>query len=279
MRLREVLGGDRIDAAKLRDDGVVKNVALLLPILVACGDGGTGDDDPSHPSSGVFAASTKRVEIEIDYETGAEPFTGPMIGFGDTFDLSVTNLDRLFAGTRQLIVPRTVASMQDIGSVADEELTADDILALAEQHRDRESAGDTFTYYLVFVSGHFADASGPQSGVLGVSIGNSGVIAMFKDVIRGSSSVPNISRFVEQVTMIHELGHAIGLVDNGVPMVAGHKDTAHGAHCSNDRCAMFWQVEGASAAAAYAQQYVLTSDTIVFGDECLADVDALTGGP
>jgi hypothetical protein len=102
---------------------------------------------------------------------------------------------------------------------------------------------------------------------------------MFKDVISGASGIPNVARFVEQVTLIHELGHAIGLVDNGVPLASAHKDAAHGAHCTSDRCAMYWQVEGASAAAAYAQQYVLTSDTIIFGAECLADVDALTGGP
>ena len=178
-----------------------------------------------------------------------------------------------------LLIPRTVGEMENIGDVADEELTTSDILAIADAHRGQHDAAGVRTYYIVFVSGHFADAAGVQSGVLGVSLGNTGVLAMFKDVIRGSSGVPNISRFVEQVTMIHELGHAIGLVDNGVPMTMVHKDTAHGAHCTNERCAMFWQVEGASAAAAYAQQYVLTSNTIVFGAECLADVDALTGGP
>lgn len=254
--------------------------------LVACGGGGAGDDTGAPvdargnpPSSGVFATGIHRVQLEIDYETGQEPFTGPMLGFGDTFDLSVNNLDRLFAGTKQLTVPTATSAMENIGAVADESLTVDDLLALAEQHRDLANEGDRFTYYLIFVSGHFADANGDQPNVLGVSLGTTGVVAMFKDVIRGSSSLPNISRFVEQVTMIHELGHAIGLVDNGVPMAAAHKDTAHGAHCTNDRCAMYWQVEGAGAAAAYVQQYVLTSSTIVFGDECLADVDALTGGP
>jgi hypothetical protein len=83
-------------------------------------------------------------------------------------------------------------------------------------------------------------------------------------------------RFVEQSTMIHELAHAIGLVDNGVPLAAAHRDPDHGAHCDDDRCVMYYLNEGASDAAAFVQQRVLTGNTILFDDSCLADVDALT---
>ena len=99
---------------------------------------------------------------------------------------------------------------------------------------------------------------------------------MFKDVIRSTDSlIPNTARFVEQSTLVHELGHAVGLVDNGVPLVSQHKDSAHGAHCTNESCTMYWLDEGASDAAEFARMYVTSGDTVIFGDECLADVDAL----
>ena len=116
--------------------------------------------------------------------------------------------------------------------------------------------------------------------MLGVSIGDTGVIAMFKDVIRSTSLIafPNVVRFVEQSTLIHELAHSIGLVDNGVPLTTAHKDAEQGAHCNDDRCVMFFLNEGAADAAEFARQAVVSGDTILFDDQCLADVDALTAG-
>ncbi len=272
--------------------------AVAAVVLAACGGTpfGGGDDEPpgdargtrdgrpdgpSDGTPGVFDPAITRVSIEVDFEQGNAPYTGAIVGGGDTFDLSHANLSRLFTADKELVLPRTVGAMQDIGSVPDEQLTVADLLALAAQHRDQADTATTRTYYVLFVSGAFADANGPNPNVLGVSVGGTGVIAMFKDVIRGTDvlGVPHIVRYVEQSTLIHEIGHAVGLVDNGVAMASPHKDTAHGAHCDNEDCVMFWLNEGASDAAAFVQQHVLASDTVVFDARCLADVDALTGGP
>lgn len=42
---------------------------------------------------------------------------------------------------------------------------------------------------------------------------------------------------------------------------------------------MYWANEGVSGMTAYATQFVLANNSILFRAECLADVDALTGGP
>lgn len=265
----------------------MRRQTFFLIFLAACGgspfggdDGGNGDDAPTGNGT-VFDPAITRVDVEIDYETGSAPYTGPVVGFGDSFDLSIANLERLFSGTKELIVPTTLAGMEDIGAVADEELTVSDILGLADQHRDRSDSATEKTYYLVWVSGNFANGDGVQNGVLGVSLGDTGVIAMFKDVIEstGSVVVPDLERFVEQSVLIHEMGHALGLVENGVPTIADHHDAEHGAHCIDDRCVMFWLNEGASDMAQFARDFVIDNDAILFDDDCLADVDALTGGP
>jgi len=267
---------------------------MLCPLLMvavglapACGgsgggdDDGSGGDDDSTGNASVFDPAVTGVTVEIDYEPGAEPYTGPILGFGDTFDLLVANLDRLFAGTKVLGVPRTLAGMETLAAIDDEELTVADLLAIADAHRDEVDTATTKTYYVVFVTGHFADDGGVQSGVLGVSIGNTGVVAMFKDVVEstGVPAFPNLERYVEQSTLVHELGHAVGLVGNGVATVSAHRDDPHGAHCTNDHCVLYWLNEGASDMAQFAQQYVLSGTSILFDDACLADVDALTGGP
>lgn len=254
----------------------------LLVLLAACGSGGGDGDDDDGPAGqrGVFEPEVTEVRIEIDYESGEMPYTGPILGFGDTFTLSEANVGRLFAGRKTVTLPTTTAAMQDVGAVADEELTADDLLALAAQHRDTSDTATMKSYYVLFVSGYFTDGNGPNPGVLGVSIGDTGVIVMFKDVIAstGVAAFPNLERFVEQSTLIHELGHAFGLVANGVATTSAHHDAPHGAHCSNEACVMYWLNEGAGDMAMFAQQYVVARDAILFDDACLADVDALTGG-
>lgn len=240
---------------------------------------GTGSSTPGRTNP--FDPTTTRVVVEIDYETGQEPYTGEIITWGDTFEPTVANIDRLFAHKKTLDIPTTLPQMQDIGAVNDETLTAQDILNIASVHRNQHDAPGTKTYYIVFVSGYFADDSGPRTSVLGVSIGNTDVVAMFKDVIRTTFSVtpPNAERYVEQSTLIHELAHSIGLVDNGVPMVNAHKDNAHGAHCNNSNCVMYWLNEGASDARTFAINRLVTGNVILFDTACLADVDAQTGGP
>ncbi len=71
------------------------------------------------------------------------------------------------------------------------------------------------------------------------------VIAMFKDVIASTNSLtnPNTSRYVEQSTIVHEVAHAIGLVNNGISLTSAHQDSPHGAHCTNDRCVMYYTNE------------------------------------
>jgi hypothetical protein len=263
---------------------------LLLAMLVGCnfGNSSSGGGDDTHPldakvpgdgGAGVFDPAITKVTVEIDYEAGQEPFTGTIPAFGDTFDITVTNIDRLFSGKKTLAIPRTVAQMQSIGNVADEELTVADLVEIAAAHRDHHDSATEKTYYILFVSGFFADANGPNNAVLGVSLGDTGVIAMFKDVVRSSSNLSNIQRYVEQSTMVHELAHGIGLVNNGVPLTTAHQDTAHGAHCTDTSCVMYWQNEGVSGMTAWATQFVLSSNTILFKPDCLADVDARTGGP
>ncbi len=271
---------------------MLRSTVLLLALLpVGCnsfaGGGSGGDDDPSRDAPGggsgaatnVFAITTTKVVVEVDYETGQEPYTGNVLTFGDTWQPTHTNINRVFSSKKTLTIPSTTGAMTDVGPISDEEITVADIAALAAQHRTEHDSADTKTYWMLFVSGYFTDGNGVNPGVLGVSVGDT--IVMFKDVIRSTGELtnPNTVRYVEQSTIIHELAHSIGLVDNGVTMLVDHKDEAHGAHCTNPDCVEYWLNEGSSDARAFALRRLLTNNTILFDAACLADVDALTGGP
>jgi hypothetical protein len=155
--------------------------------------------------------------------------------------------------------------------------TAGQILDLADAHRDQPSLDATATFYVLFLDGFFHDGSAERQDVLGVSIGDTGVIAMFKPVIETTEQplFPAVARFVEQSTLLHEFGHAIGLVARGVPLTSAHHDEPHGAHCTSDGCTMYFANEGAADLADFVRDRVTTGSSILFGDECLADTDAL----
>ncbi len=81
----------------------------------------------------------------------------------------------------------------------------------------------------------------------------------------------DVERYVEQATVVHEFGHAAGLVDNGLALASAHGDAAHPAHCTNTSCIMYWAIEGTSGAVAYVQKSLLSSSSILWGQECLDD--------
>jgi hypothetical protein len=217
------------------------------------------------------------VKFEIDYLPGQEPYTGDLVTFGKIWGVFEANVGRLFQGTgKTLEIPTELSEMEELTDVEGTEWTGEQIIEVAAQHRGSPSQGETATYYLVWLPGRFRDAQGVQDHVLGVSLGATGVIAIFKEVIEGLSISPGteVEKYVEQATVIHEVGHAIGLV-GAVPLASDHEDATHLGHCANDGCLMYYAVEGASGAAAFVQQYLLTQDSILFDDGCLGDVDAL----
>jgi hypothetical protein len=263
--------------------GLRRSFFALAAILAAC----SGKDaspaaesveapPPSNPFAPANAVATK-ILVEIDYQRGAEPYTGSSVAFGDTWRLFRTNAAKLFEGTGKTIeIPTTLDGMEALSDVSGTQFSSDAVLAIAKQHRQSRTAGDVVAYYVVWLDGIYEEGGQARREVLGVSIGRTGVIAMFKPVIESAALplVPDLARVVEQTTLVHEFGHAVGLVANGIPLASQHHDMPHGAHCTNDRCIMYYAIEGMEAARDYAQRNVTRSDIVLLGDECLADVVA-----
>ena len=272
--------------------------SLLFVLLVAAcsgssssssgGDGSTSNDKDGSASTkagdqpsalDVLSPKFTDVTVEVDYAESAAPYVGSGgLGQSDLWQITEDNLQRIFQkGPKTLTVPHTLDQMQALTDVSGSTYTTEQILDIAKAHRDTAPSSSTAaSFYILFLDGYLQDGGGTEMQVIGVSIGNTGVIAMFKPVIASTGTgLGGSARNVEQSTIVHELGHGLGLVNNGVPLTSQHQDTAHGAHCTNTKCTMYWENEGSSGATAFAQQALGGGSDILFGAECLADIDAV----
>ena len=230
------------------------------------------------PGTTLFSAAITNVVIEIDYAPGAEPYVDMVKDFGDPWDLFNANALAIF-GTRKVAFPRTLAKMEKLADVTAKTFTTADIVAIAAAHRTDQQFSNADSFYVVFLPGTFVDDTGTeQKTTLGVTLADSGVIALFKPAI--SKPVVNPTpppEFVEQLALIHFLGHAVGFVDNGVPVGDNNKahiDTANGHHCTNKKCAMSVELESAAGAAAYTS-LIRSFQSVLVGQECLSDARVL----
>ncbi len=48
---------------------------------------------------------------------------------------------------------------------------------------------------------------------------------------------------LESISLMHEFGHLLGLVNIETPMQTEHLDEAHDKHCDNPNCLMYWKAE------------------------------------
>jgi len=262
-------------------------MALLCAGLIGCDDDADPADGPDAEASvgraGLFGPDVRSLTIEVDYAPGAAPevsYGGLLGGDRSPWDIFETNLVALYADAPPTLnIPRALDAMQALPAdafaaddfAADDNYTVDAILDLADEFRDTPSEATARSVYVIWLDGYYADDSGRRETVLGVSLGDTGVIAMFKPVI---DSVGSTAR-VEQTTLVHEFGHAAGLVANGIMQVEDHHDAEHGAHCSNEDCVMYWTIESAAGVRDFVGAILGGDDPrVLFGAACLADAHA-----
>ena len=143
-----------------------------------------------------------------------------------------------------------------------------EIMELAKKHESLAQK-ETTIFNIFFLKGRFKESS----STLGIHINGTQVIVVFKDIIKatGLATSEVVAKYVEQATLVHEMGHALGLVNNGISMIKAHQDTTHGSHCSNPECVMHHSNEGVTSMTTYAVNAVKNLSLIMFDQQCLDD--------
>jgi hypothetical protein len=117
-----------------------------------------------------------------------------------------------------------------------------DLREVESKERAAHSGGETAAMWIVFAT-RSADSASGAGEVIGIAYSGSSA-AVFAATIEAHSSIVASVNSIEKVTVVHEVGHLLGLVNGGTPMVTPHEDTAHPRHSTNPHSVMYFQVEG-----------------------------------
>lgn len=232
---------------------------MLLLALLACQpnvandaikDGTSEGHDPDEPiidpdeveangisQAGDFALELLRsdvydkIVVEIDYVVGWAPNA-------DTRDRVAAVLEDLCQkpGGVEVIVDDELPAQ---GSPSWTVVAADGVeVKYRDRYRDAEEG--VAVIYGLWLDGH-SDRDSESSQILGYAVHGSSLV-MFGETIGGLGGGP-LTGDPEPTVMAHELGHILGLVNNGVEMVGPHEDAGHLGHDGDEDCLMYWAVE------------------------------------
>ena len=240
---------------------------LILLFVIACKKETTFSNNPDandlHNKSvgasanALLGAGTyKSLKIEVQYMTGFAP------------DATALNHLQTVLNT-YLNKPSGISVVtKEISASSSTTLSIDQIKNIEEQNRTVFTSGDQLGVYFLYTNGNFTD-----NNVLGAAYRNTSMVLFGKTIHDNSGALGQTSRTkLEGTVLDHEFGHILGLVDIGSPMQTNHKDAAHGNHCSNTNCLMYYASDTKDILG-----FLLTGNIPPFDASCIADMHANGG--
>lgn len=223
-------------------------VLLLAAVLTAgCFSATQPRDDPlllTREAAILWSVPYPKLLVEVDYLPGSPP--------------STFALDNLAAVAKAQTLKREVRVLPPV-EIADEGLRRKgESWTLEEIYRVHEATfssgapwrlgqGDTAFLHVIYLDSLLEyEYNGKSTAAVGLSSRN--VIYVFRSdavlddgplrEVRDPRSGTPMQQVRETGTLLHELGHAMGLVNNGIPMVRPHNDPEDPAHSRNPESIM-----------------------------------------
>ena len=204
----------------------------------------------------LSASKYTSVKIEIQYMPGFQPDAAAINNLVSFLNLVINK-------------PGGISVVQtQVSSAGKSVLSLTDIATIEKNNRTVYTAGTQLGVYFLFTNGSYT-----ESNVLGIAFRNTSLCLLGKTIHDNSGGLGQASRTkLESTVLEHEFGHILGLVDVGSPMQSNHKDAAHGSHCNNNNCLMYYASETTDILG-----FLITGNIPVLDANCKADITANGG--
>ncbi|HEX8539425.1 MAG TPA: hypothetical protein VF664_18310 [Cystobacter sp.] len=246
-------------------------------------DGGAGSPPP--PGEPIPDAGTSVNAPRFEHYIRRQPYPRMVLevdGWGG-YTPTASVAEKLRQGLLGLLDKESIEVRVDQafpGKGADHAWANDELLRLAEQTGTLEVASGTIKLHVLLVDGHSAMDTN-EGKVLGLAFPWTHLVLFRQtmDTLCNRGSPLNQCARAELGVWAHEVGHQLGLVDNGLAMSRAHKDAEHGAHDSSDQCVMYWAYESSAGLEALLSGLLGDQANLGFDAACLADLNAVKTRP
>ncbi len=161
---------------------------------------------------------------------------------------------------------------EQIGGLGEDTYSIEEIRNIEKDLRTKYNDDNTIAIYLLFVDGRNNQDDNNQT-TLGVAYYNTSAVIFEKTIQELSGGLGEPDQYkLETAVINHEMGHLLGLVNNGTPMQQDHQDDGNGHHCDVEDCLMYYAVETGDVVA-----NLVGSSVPELDQQCLDDLSANGG--
>lgn len=249
-------------AAAIRLPGLAAATVLVV-LLAGCA---APERDPTYPER-VLGSSTDTILVETYHAPGYAPSDAARTHLISTLrNVTGKNVEWNATQTARLADPGRPWNITR------------DLAPLARELVGNAPAGSIFVVVL-----HPAGRD-QNPDAAGISLAPGGPSVVYLDALREAPSPTSLIPLprdsivpLERATLLHEVGHTIGLVNAGLPMQRPHEDADHAGHSSNARSVMYWALDSTDAI----REILLRDESLpsTFDSNDLADLGAARDGP
>lgn len=228
---------------------IIALIILTFTVFIRCAPPRfSADVRQQSQTSDYFSDSVTNFEVAVFYEDGAAPYADELGNGGrKTWDVTKESYKALFQThiKRTLTIPDSLTQMKSFAYQNRAIWTEPELVQLAKS-LVKEAGPNQRLATVLFVHGNYNG----DKNILGVSFTGFRFTFIFKDIVVGVGGDSTFQHYAEQATIVHELGHVVGLVNNGLPMYQKHEDRQHPNHSSDFNDVMFWHFNSTQKIAA-----------------------------